>query len=353
MAVPPSKTRLLHFSTGRFLRGGERQALLLHKGLLGRGIASTMVCNKSGELCAEAMKNTLAVAWNGEWDITALIRFITICRARKPSLIHCHDGHSLSHAAVAGALFRIPVVYTRRVIFPIGASFFSTWKYRSCAAVIAVSEAVAQQCRDVVPASRVHVVGDGVDCSAPLLGRDEARKRLGIPRGCFAVGTVAHFTREKDFALVYYLGGRLEAENPDVKLVCIGPYDEKRKKRLSLPESLVCTGPLDNAVQYYGAFDAYVSTSSYEGLGSALLDAVVRDIPAVAVDAEGTRDIFPQGHPLVMRGDYEAFAAAVAAMVRGYEAATAEAKRCGARARDIFSVDAMVEKTLTIYAALA
>jgi glycosyltransferase involved in cell wall biosynthesis len=138
-----------------------------------------------------------------------------------------------------------------------------------------------------------------------------------------------------------------------VKLVCIGPYDEKRKKRLSLPESLVCTGPLDNAVQYYGAFDAYVSTSSYEGLGSALLDAVVRDIPAVAVDAEGTRDIFPQGHPLVMRGDYEAFAAAVAAMVRGYEAATAEAKRCGARARDIFSVDAMVEKTLTIYAALA
>ena len=167
------------------------------------------------------------------------------------------------------------------------------------------------------------------------------------------MGTVAHFTREKDFTLVYYLAERLETQAPGVRLVCIGPYDEKKNKRTAIPETLVCTGPLDNALQYYNAFDAYVSTSSHEGLGSALLDAVARDIPAVAVDAEGTRDIFGQSHPLVAAGDREGFVAAVLAMIREYLLAQAEAKRYGERARSMFSVDAIVDKTIEVYGAIA
>jgi glycosyltransferase involved in cell wall biosynthesis len=75
----------------------------------------------------------------------------------------------------------------------------------------------------------------------------------------------------------------------------------------------------------------------------------VRDIPCVAVDAGGTRDLFPEDRQLVKRGDYEGFIAAVARLMDDYPAAQTAAKRCGERARNIFSADAMVEKTMAVY----
>ncbi len=343
------KQSILHFSTGKSMRGGERQVLLLHTGLHKRGIKSTIVCRKGGELAAYKTEDKIAIQWLGEWDIAALFNFIRICKIAKPSIIHCHDSHSLTHGSAAGALLGIPVVYTRRVMFPMASSPISKKKISSCAAVIAVSEAVAEKCTALIPSSRVFIVGDGVDLGATMLPRSEARKRLGLSPDDFVVGTVAHFTREKDFTLVYYCASRLEAEKDNAKLVCIGPYTENKKKRQTIPESLILTGPLDNAVQFYSAFDAYISTSIQEGLGSALLDAVIRGIPAVAVDAEGTRDLFPERWHLVRRGDYDGFGTALLHMIDNYQPALKEAAHCAARAKDIFSTNLITDKTLEVY----
>jgi glycosyltransferase involved in cell wall biosynthesis len=349
MSSTNSNISILHFSTGKYLRGGERQVNWLHAGLLKRGCKSMLACRKGGELAAQGLENTVLIPWLGEWDIGGFVRFMGICKKYKPLIIHCHDAHALGHGAIAGGRLGIPVIYTRRVVFPIKASYFSHKKYQLCAAIIAVSNAVAAQCKEVVSSDRVHVVGDGADWSAPLLPRTDAQKRLGISGSSFTFGTVAHFTAEKDITLLFYLANSIQSQKPGARLACIGPYDDKQKKRYSIPASIVCAGKLDNAVQYYSAFDAYVSTSSAEGLGSALLDAVVRDIPCVAVDAGGTRDLFPDNWPLVKRGDYEGFTAAVVRLMDDYPAAQAAAKRCGARSRDIFSVDAMVEKTMDVY----
>jgi glycosyltransferase involved in cell wall biosynthesis len=344
---------VLHFSTGKYLRGGERQVSWLHAGLLKRGCKSMLACRKGGELASQALENTMPVPWLGEWDIAGLMRFTGIGRKHRPSVIHCHDAHALAHGALAGKRLGIPVIYTRRVVFPIHASFFSHKKYRACAAVIAISNAVSAQCKEVVSPDRVHIVGDGADWTAPLLSRPEARKRLGIPADSFTFGTVAHFTAEKDIDLLFYLANSIRTRKPGALVACIGPFDEKRKKRFTIQENIIWAGKLDNAAQYYRAFDAYVSTSSAEGLGSALLDAVVRDIPCVAVNAGGTPDLFPDDWRLVKRGDYEGFTAAAAGLMDDYHAAQAAAKRCGARARDMFSVDSMVEKTLAVYTTVA
>jgi len=350
MAFDVSKHAVLHFSTGKTMRGGERQVLLLHKGLLERGIKSYVLCRKGGELAHKTFENKIPISWFGEWDLPAFFNLIRICKINHPTIIHCHDAHALAHSSAAGAMLSTPVVYTRRVIFPIGSSRLSRRKYASCAAIIAVSEAVAEKCIEAVPSSRVFIVGDGVDLSSTMLPRSEARRRLGLPDDLFVIGTVAHFTREKDFTLVYYCASRLEAEKDDARLVCIGPYSDNKKRRQTLPESLLLTGPLDNAVQYYSAFDAYISTSSKEGLGSALLDAVIRNIPTVAVDAEGTRDLFPENWHLIRRGDYDGFSTAVLHLMDNYKSAKRDAETCGARARDVFTAGLIIDKTLEVYA---
>ena len=80
--------------------------------------------------------------------------------------------------------------------------------------------------------------------------------------------------------------------------MCIGKADFRG---MQLPDNFFAITPKPNAVSFYNAFDLYISTSTREGLGSALIDAVVRDIPAVATDAGGTRDIFPEHRPLARK----------------------------------------------------
>jgi glycosyltransferase involved in cell wall biosynthesis len=349
--MPPDNPSfsVIHFSTGRLMRGGERQVAWLHQGLLKQGHTSVLACRKGGELALLGLKNTVLVPWHGEWDIAGLVHFIRTCKKHMPSIIHCHDSHALTHGALIGKLIGVPVIYTRRVAFPLSAGFLSKKKYGCCAAIVAVSNAVASQCSEIVPRQRIYIVHDGVDWNTPLLDRKQARKWLDIPDNCFVIGTVAHFTAEKDVALLMYLASNLDAQKPGCRLVCIGPCDEKLKQNAPFPASIMFKGKLDNAVQYYLAFDAYVSTSAIEGLGSALLDAIVRDIPCVAVDAFGTRDLFPEAGELVKRGDREEFVAAVGRLMNNYSSAGDAAKRLGLRSRDIFSVDAMVNNTLAVY----
>ena len=72
----------------------------------------------------------------------------------------------------------------------------------------------------------------------------------------------------------------------------------------------------------------------------------------IAVDAEGTRDLFPENWRLARRGDYDGFATSVLHMVDHYASAKRDAALCGARARDIFSSHLVTDKTMEVYSAV-
>jgi L-malate glycosyltransferase len=337
---------ILHFSTGKHFRGGERQLLLLHEGLIARGDDSLVICRHGGELARQSRFNVVSIRWRGEWDILGLLNLISVCMKNRPSVMHCHDSHALTHGGIAGWILGIPVIYTRRVVFSLRKGLWSRWKYGRCAAVIAISRAVAAQCAEIVPKNRVHIVHSGVSSNVSAMSRSHARKALGIPEDRFAIGTVGHFTREKNLPLVVMLAKAMEKEFPQVCVACVGPLAIPFGE---FPANIFCTGLVHDAANCYAAFDMYVSASTREGLGTALLDAVVRDIPAVGVDAGGTRDIFPDDRPPVRADDANGFIAEVGRMIRNYDAAKKDARDIGARARRMFSVDAMVEGTIMVY----
>jgi glycosyltransferase involved in cell wall biosynthesis len=342
----PAMVSVLHLSTGKSLRGGERQVMLLHNGLLKKGIKSFLVCNAASELSKQNIARIQSVPWHGEADPFGLLRFYYHCKKAAPEKIHCHDAHALFHGSIIGALLGVPIVYTRRVLFSLHDNFISKWKYAHCEALITVSNAVAGQFDAYLPPEKIHVVHDGVDWNTPMLSRREARNALGVPENCRIIGAVGHFTREKNLPLVLKLAQALRDKYPHVKIVCIGPADFQTG---SLPDNIVRAGYKTDAASYYSAFDLYISSSKREGLGSALIDAVVRNIPAIALDAGGTRDIFPEAWPLVPENTPGLFIAAVIQAIDNFETAKSDALICGKRARDIFSVDSMVDGTLRVY----
>lgn len=328
------------------MRGGERQIAWLHSGLLEHGVTSTLICKKNGGLAKQNLPETIPVSWHGEWDIAGLCRIMHYCRSLRPSIIHCHDAHGFSHGSVAGALLKIPVVYTRRVCFRIRTDLFTTWKYNNSRKIIAISHAVAQQCEQVVRQNAISIVYDGVDWTQPMLTRKEAREILHIPQDSFVVGTVGYFSHEKNMLLLIQLAAELYKTHSHVCIVCLGTTDARQD---AVPANMILTGHIPDAARFYSAFDAYISASTQEGLGSALLDAVVRDIPAVAMDGGGTRDIFPNTMPPIPLNNNAALTSALFLLIDTYSNAQIIARECGIRARKLFSVASMVENTMNVY----
>jgi glycosyltransferase involved in cell wall biosynthesis len=345
---------ILHLSTQRHLRGGERQMLSLHRELLNRGAGSVVMCREGSAVAARPCREIIQIPFAGQWDPRTVISIVRHCRTTRPSCIHCHDGNSLSAGALASALAPVPLIVTRRVVFAITDHPFNRWKYGRCCAAAAISSAVADRLKAFVPAHALHVIHDGVDLAAPLMSREQSRTALGARPDDFVVGTVGHFSPEKNFPLIVKCAEALTERFPEARIVCIGPLEPSQRRILEGRPAIIAPGHIENACGLYAAFDMYISTSRKEGLGSALLDAVVRDIPTVALDGGGTRDIYPRGSSSLVEAhdDGSGFIDRVLQTAAEYPAARQRAREEGARARDMFSIGRMTDKYIEIYRTL-
>jgi len=339
---------ILHISTGKTFRGGERQIKRLHEGLREKGINSLVLCRKDGKLRHEIQQGVTPLPWKGGISIGGLLGTFKICVSFKPHIIHCHDAHALTCGALISLFFSTALIYTRRVLFPISPSPFSQWKYRRCTAIIGISHAVVSQVKEGIPnCPRVTLIHSSVFVEHDRLNREKAREMLSISADRFVVATVGHFSDEKNAALLISAASKIQKTRPNIIFLLIGPYPDSLSS--TVPQNCILTGMLHNASQYYSAFDIYVSTSNAEGLGTALADAVISDIPAVATDAGGTRDIFPSDFLLVPQDDPKTFELVLMRSIDNYDKAQSKAREIGKRARALFSLSAMIEKTLSLY----
>jgi len=133
--------RVLHIDTGLEWRGGQRQALTLHKGLLSHNIESLFLTNQTGELYQICKNNNeekyAGFTFNGEFSSATHNEIKKIVKEFKPTIIHCHD----SHSAKLGSRFHksCTIFHTRRVSYPI--KFLSRYfKYKNIDAHVCVSE---------------------------------------------------------------------------------------------------------------------------------------------------------------------------------------------------------------------
>ena len=166
--------RILHLDTGREMRGGQHQALLLHKSLAAHGCEQTLLAGPA----IRAAHDFEATTWSS-------IRH----HADRCDLIHAHDARAHTLALIHGR--SKPVVVARRVAFPIGRGPASNWKYRKAAHFIAISQHVAGiLASGGVPSDKVSVVHDAAPDQNVFLCHDPSESASAPGRrGDFVVVT--------------------------------------------------------------------------------------------------------------------------------------------------------------------
>lgn len=154
---------------------------------------------------------------------TFLARLRRTVTAFRPDLVHSNGikTHLLSRFAVPA---RLPVLWHAHDLY--GQRRWAGWLLRRArsraAGVVAVSRAVAEDVRRVLPGVRVAVVPNAVDtarfCPGPADGTDLDR-RAGLPPappGTVRVGLIATYARWKGHLVVLDAAARLAAEAPSL-----------------------------------------------------------------------------------------------------------------------------------------
>ena len=349
---------IAHVSTATGWRGGEQQCLYLARGLAARGITSTVIAPPDTPLlqkAAEAGLATRAFAFRGEWDVPALWRFGALLKELNADIVHAHDAHAVTLAAVGGWRAGCRRVATRRVDFALKGG----WKYRRMDRVVAISNAVRAVCMKAgLPEAALPVVYSGVDPDrfSHLTRKKEYREELGIGRKTDVILNVAALTDHKGQEYLLQAFQTVLLRRPDTKLLIAGTGEleadlKHLAEQLAIADKVAFLGFRDDVGLLYDLCDVFAMSSHLEGLCTAVLDAMAMERAAVVTAAGGLPELVEDGRTgrVVPARDPAALADALSELLDDYKKRT----RMGAAARQRllkhFTVDAMVDGNVRVY----
>jgi glycosyltransferase involved in cell wall biosynthesis len=327
-----------------------------------------LVANSEGELRQRAAEglDLVPLAPRTEMDLGAAWRLSRLLKQLKPEIVHAHDPHGVAMAALAlsmsTAAVRPPLVAARRVDFHLRKSSLSRWKYRQVDCFICASEAIRRiLIADGIPAARTVTVHEGVDLER-VAAAPPARlhEDFWLPHDAPIVGNVAALVPHKGQRYLIDAAALVVRQVPDARFIIAGegelrPALERQIKEHRLEKHVVLAGFRPDVLSLHKTFDVFVLSSTTEGLGTSLLDAMACSKPIVATNAGGIPEVVEDGVTglLVAPKDPEALARAIVALLtneplrRQYGAAGLK------RARERYSSERMVRDTLDVYKRLA
>ncbi len=240
-------------------------------------------------------------------DPRAILRFASIVRSCKPQIVHSHLVHANLLARITRTLAPVPVlVCSVRSIYE--GSRLRELLYRLtdplCDVTTHVCQAGAERYIRIgaVPEHKMRYIPNGVDTTA-FHPDKEARARLRAEWGvqdAFIWLAVGRFETAKDYPNLLTAFAQVVPQYPN-SLLCIagdGPLRgemERMARSLGIQSQVRFLGIRRDVPQLMNAADAYVMSSSREGLPNVLLEAHATGLPVVATDVGGNREIVVDG----------------------------------------------------------
>jgi glycosyltransferase involved in cell wall biosynthesis len=192
--------------------------------------------------------------------------------------------------------------------------------------VICVSAAVRDELTRHAPgvSGKAMVIPNGVDLDsrASAIDRTHVRDRLGVPEGCFLIGSVGRVHPVKGHADLVTAAARLARDGSAPFQVIIAGYPVEPwatelaglARTLGVEHLVHFLGHRSDVPELLAAMDAFVLPSHSEGMPNALLEAMAAGKPVVATRVGGSAEVIRDGRNglLVAPQDADALAAAIA-----------------------------------------
>ncbi|NOY84208.1 MAG: glycosyltransferase [Nitrospirae bacterium] len=230
--------------------------------------------------------------------------------------------------------------------------------------ILSVSQAHRQKMTDLVgfPHEQIRAIVNGVDTDLffpnPEI-KKEIRKKLGLKKDSFCIGTVGSLRPVKNQLLLINACKTIlhNFENVEVMIVGEGPLKAQLKqevKTLGFSEKIHFAGGQTNIPEILNALDVFVLPSLSEGMPNAVLEAMACGIPVIATSVGGVPEVIEDGKNgmLISSGDEEALILSLGEVIQDQEKRLSFGIEAQRRAKTYFSLKNMVSEYQMFYESL-
>ena len=366
--------RVLHIQKVAGVGGSERHLLELLPGLASRGVDVRMCVLAVGSygLFMDALRSREVEVdvLPASFDVDPLLvgKIVRRIRGFDPDLVHTHLIHADVHGQVAARVAGVPAISSihsaqelyRRQPYLSAARMAGHLAQRTIAISNSVGEYV-KRFRLARPDTvrLVHYGIEGARWSLPEHIRSAVRRSLSVRPEEIVVGMASRLIPLKghDFLMEAFAKACREVDGMRLLIAGDGPLRgelEQRVKKLEPPGAARLLGFVDDVPSFMSACDIVAFTSLPglgEGFGLAALEAMAAGRPVVATSTDSLPEIVVDGETgrLVEPGSTESLARILVELGRDRELRQDLGAGARERARTVFNLEAMVEKTLAVY----
>jgi len=297
-------------------------------------------------------------------EFSRLIKLIKIFRQKKPYIIHTYLHSANSYGRIAALFANIAIIIaSERSSYEIGKdkkryeiyidkllAFFTS-------GIICNSHNTSKSLIERYSFNRdkVFTVHNGIKIDSFNKNSDSNNeKKLGLK----IIGNVAHLTRPKNHKIfleaVKIILQRYKGNNLEILVVGKGPLENDLKTyayELGISKKVLFTGSRDDVPTLLQKMDIFVSSSDYEGLSNAIMEAMAAGLPCVVTDVGGNSELVVDGETgyIVPPNDPDALATKILYLLND----NSLVKKFGYAGQEVmrkeFSLGRMVRKTEKIY----
>ncbi|MGB9866342.1 MAG: glycosyltransferase [Bacillota bacterium] len=316
----------------------------------------SVVCCPEGPLAARL--RDLGVQWlplpgrDKSFSPRAVAAMVGVIEKVRPHLVHTHA--SLS-ARIAAWLCRVPVVFTKHTPDRSRARVLGVLQGLLSRGAIAVSQHVAQVLQDQgYPAHKIQVIYNGVDPNQ--FSQDKGCNGMAAGAPGAVIGTVGRLVPQKGHSVLVRAAKTVVERFPDCRFLIAGEGPERQNlmalvRQLGLEGWVSFRGYVEDVPSFLRKLDLFVLPSLEEGLGIALVEAMMCGLPVVASRGGGIPEVIrdPSIGILVEPNDPDGLAQAMVKVLEHRQ----ESLEMGARARQFalehFNAAHMAQRTVEFY----
>jgi glycosyltransferase involved in cell wall biosynthesis len=338
------------FSCGSPRWGGlERMAVVLSRGLAGRGHDVRVLCRQDSPVHRRLQRDLICEPVLGGSDVNPLVvaRAAAALRRHRSDIAIGNMYKDPRWTGIAARLLGIPFVYRQEIDEPYRPGLYYRAVYGLADAHVVNSRATARTILDSapwLPPRRVFTIPNGIDTEAFAAASPAP---LGLPDDAVIFGCIGRWDRAKGIFDLAAAWPHVTAAMPRAHLVIAGWGAEQNAFRDAMQRAINVhwLGMHDDMPALLRALHVLVAPTHREGFGLAILEAMAAGTAVVTTDASSIPDLVRDGTHgrIVAVGSAEQLAAAMVelgsdpAMRRRMGAAAME------RARR-FSMDVMLDR---------
>jgi glycosyltransferase involved in cell wall biosynthesis len=352
--------RVLFVDLEREWRGGQSQALLTIQGLRDNGHEVKLLAARNSPLAQRSARKGIPVHQVPRfglraWAASAMRRLIA---EGGFDLAHLNEPHAVTSAWMAGVHAKLPLLFSRRIGFPLQNNWVSRRRYRAIDRFLPNSKDVAHSLLKAgIAPERMTVVYEGVELPPPIKPekRLTTRKQWGVKEDEFLFGCASVFVPEKGQRHVIEALPQVREKFPLARVLLAGDGRcraelESLANHLKQNDAVIFAGFVENVDQVYAALDAFVFPSEIEGTGTALQAAMAWGLPCVSTARGGLNEVVENERTaIVVEPDGKEFGGAMIRLLGdgALRKRLGEAGRCEIEKR--FSAEQMVQNTIRVY----